>query len=112
MRFRANRVHLSYHTRAQCFVDTFFRGCQHRIPESCKVFRIFSSVIIQVHVTPTVANTRRRCVLSPFRVPCFLFALRIASVSLQELRLLRVGFLDRLIIRKFLGAESLHLVLV
>jgi hypothetical protein len=33
-------------------------------------------------------------------------------VSLQELRLLRVGFLDRLIIRKFLGAESLHLVLV
>jgi hypothetical protein len=33
-------------------------------------------------------------------------------VSLQELRFLRVGFLDRLIIRKLLGAESLHLVLV
>jgi hypothetical protein len=65
-----------------------------------------------VHVIAIAANKRRRYVLVPFRVPCASFALRITGVSLQELRFLRVGFLDRLIIRKLLCAKSLHLVLV
>jgi hypothetical protein len=93
-------------------VDTFHCSRRRRIPGSCKVFYIFSSVIIQVHVTPTVAKGKSLYFGFVSSVPCFLFALRITGVSLQELRFLRVGFLDRLIIRKFLSAKSLHLVLV
>jgi hypothetical protein len=65
-----------------------------------------------MHVTPTVAKEKSLYFGSVLSVPCSSFALRITGVSLQELRFLRVGFLDRLIIRKLLGAESLHLVLV